>query len=148
MSSPLVRVALRAIGVVLPGAGVLVLVALRGAVPDDDFGQFMGAMALSLLAAALWAALDTLHTRLGTVLIRWIVVAFVVGGGLALATELIAPCCTAGESVSLALFYAMPLLWAAALGVGVGVGVGAVRDRLGRRREWKPSADGGHPDLP
>ena len=148
MSSSLVRVALRAIGVVLPGAGVLVLVALRGGAPDGDFGQFLGAMALSLLASALWAALDSLHARLGTVLIRWIVVALGVGGGLALATDLMDPCCTAGESVSLALFYAMPLMFAAVLGVAVGVGVGAVRDRLRRRSEGNAAADGGHPDLP
>ena len=47
----LMRVAVRAIGVVLPGAGVLGLVELRGGSPDGDFGQFIGAMALSLLAA-------------------------------------------------------------------------------------------------
>jgi len=140
----LMRVALRAIGVVLPGAGILGLVELRGGSPDGDFGQFMGAMALSLLASTLWAAIDALRARIRTVLIRWIVTAFVVGGGLALATELMAPCCTAGESVSLALFYAMPLLMAAALGVAVGAAVSAARDRLKRRHEDTAGTGTGH----
>ena len=134
------RVALRAIGVVLPGAGVLGLVELRGGSPDGDFGHFIGAMALSLLASALWAAIDALHARIRTVLIRWIVTAFVVGGGLALVTELTAPGSPPGperaaEAVSLALFYALPLLMAAGLGVAVGGSVGPARDRLRRRHE-------------
>ena len=136
----LIRVALRAIGVVLPGAGVLGLVELRGGSPDGDFGQFMGAMALSLLASTLWAAIDALRARIRTVLIRWIVTAFVVGGGLALATEVTAPGSPPGpdraaEAVSLALFYTVPLLMAAALGVAAGAAVGAARDRLRRRHE-------------
>lgn len=136
----LMRVALRAIGVVLPGAGALVWVELHGGSPDGDFGQFLGAMALSLLAAALWAAIDALRGGIKPVLLRWIVTAVFVGGGLALATIVLAPGSPAGpertaEAVSLALFYAMPLLFAAALGVAVGAGVGGARDRLRRRRE-------------
>ena len=145
----LMRVALRAIGVVLPGAGVLGLVELRGGSPDGDFGQFIGAMALSLLASTMWAAIDALRARIRTVLIRWIVTAFVVGGGLALVTELTAPGSPPGperaaEAVSLALFYAIPLLIAAGLGVAVSAAVGAARDRLRRRHEDTAGAGTGH----
>ena len=136
----LMRVALRAIGVVLPGAGSLVWVALHGGSPDGDFDDFMRAMALSMLAAALWAAIDALRAPIRTVLIRWIATAFVIGGGLSLATTVFAPGSPAGsertaEAVSGTLFYAMPLLFAAALGVAAGAGVGGARDRLRRRRE-------------
>jgi hypothetical protein len=102
----LLNVALRAIGVVLPAAGVLGLVELRGGAPDGDFGTFLGAMGFSLLA-------------------RWVAAAFVVGGGLGLATTLMAPGSPPGpertaEAVSMSMFYGVPLLVAAGLGVAVG----------------------------
>ena len=128
----LMRVALRAIGVVLPGAGAWVWVVLHGGPPGDGFGEFLGAMALSLLASTLWAAIDALRAPIRTVLIRWIATAFVVGGGLALAIGLLEP---DSFVVSLAQFFARPLLMAAGLGVAVGAVVGVARDRLRGRHE-------------
>jgi len=121
----LLNVALRAIGVVLPAAGVLGLVELRGGVPDGDFGTFLGAMGFSLLASALWSAIDARRAPTSRVLARWVAAAFVVGGGLGLATTLMAPGSPPGpertaEAVSMSMFYGVPLLVAAGLGVAVG----------------------------
>ena len=66
----LLNVALRAIGVVLPAAGVLGLVELRGGAPDGDFGTFLGAMGFSLLVSALWSALDARRAPTSRVLAR------------------------------------------------------------------------------
>jgi hypothetical protein len=52
----LLNVGVRCVGVVLPGAALLGIAELRGGSQDDGFGTFLGAMALSLLAALLWAA--------------------------------------------------------------------------------------------
>ena len=124
MTEPL-HVALRAIGVVLPAAGVLGLVELRGGAPDGDFGTFLGAMGLSLLAVAVWAAFDAGRTRTSRVLLRWVATAFVVGAGLGITTTLMAPGSPPGpermsEAVSLSLFYGVPLLVSAGLGLAVG----------------------------
>ena len=145
----LLRVALRAIGVVLPGAAVLGLVELRGGGDPEDFGPFLGAMALSLLAATSWAAIDAFRGPTRSAVIRWIITAFVVGGGLALATTLLAPGSPPGpermaDAVSLALFYAIPLLVAAALGVAIGAAIGAARDRPRRRHENTAGTGTGH----
>ena len=135
MTEPL-HVALRAIGVVLPAAGVLGLVELRGGAPDGDFGAFLGATGLSLLAAAVWAAFDAGRARTSRVLLRWVASAFVVGVGLGITTTVTAPGSTPGpermsEAVSLSLFYGVPLLVSA----GLGVAVGAAHRQSRRRHE-------------
>src|SRR3712207_618460 len=87
----LLRVALRAVGVVLPAAGVLGLVELRGGAPEGDFAVFLGAMGLSLLVGAVWSAFDARRAPTMRVVVRWVAAALVVGGGLGFATTLLAP---------------------------------------------------------
>jgi hypothetical protein len=117
---------LRCVGVVLPAAGVWGFAELRGGVPDGDFGTFLGAMALSLLAAAVWSAIDARSAPTIRVSIRWVAVAVVVGVGVALAFTLEAPNSSPGleraaEVFWSSLFYVVPALMA----VGVGVAIGA-----------------------
>lgn len=138
----LLHVALRAIGVVLPGAGVLGSVELRGGAPDGDFGTFLGAMGLSLLTAAVWAAFDARRASPGRVLLRWVATAVVVGFGLGLATTLMEPGSPAGpertaEAVWLSLFYGVPLLVSAGLGVA-----GGAAHRQSRRRHEDTAGTG------
>ena len=130
----LLHVALRAVGVVLPAAGVLGLVELRGGAPDGDFATFLGAMGLSLLAAAVWSAIDARRVPTGRVLTRWVATSFVVGGGLGVGTTLATPGSPPGpertaEAVSMSLFYGVPLLVAAGLGVAVGIALVQPRPR-------------------
>jgi len=135
----LLRVALRVIAVVLPGAALLGLVELLGGAPDGDFGTFIGAMLLSLLAAAVWAAIDA--TRVSTVraLVRWVAVAFIVGGGLGLGTTLMAPGSPPSERTSEVIwtsaFYVVPLLVAVGFGWLLGVAVTAENNRARRKDE-------------
>jgi hypothetical protein len=141
----LLHVALRAIGVVIPAAGVLGMVELRGGAPAGDFGTFLGAMGLSLLAAAVWSAIDARHAPTRRVLIRWVATAVVVGVGLGLATTLMAPGSPPGpertaEAVSMSMFYGVPLLVAA----GLGVAIGASHDQPSRRREGTAGTGTGH----
>jgi hypothetical protein len=108
-------------------AGVLGWVELHGGAPPGDFGTFLGAMALSLLAAALWSAVDAWRAPRRRVFLRWLATAVVVGGGLAVAPTLAeldgAPSWGwVSEVVSLALFFSVPLLVAAVAGVGLGGG--------------------------
>ena len=132
----LLRVALRAIGVVLPGAAVLGLVVLRGGGDPEDFGPFLGAMGLSLLAAAVWSAIDAGRAPVIRVLIRWVAIAFVVGCGLALAQTVLAPgsppgaarVAEAGETLQ---FFGVWLLAAA----GLGLAMGALRDQPRRHKD-------------
>jgi hypothetical protein len=124
MTEPL-RVALRAIGVVLPGAGMWGLVELGGGAPAGDFGTFFGAMGLSLLAAAVWSVIDARRAWIGRVLARWVATAFVVGCVLGFGLEFMYPSTPPGpERTSMAvissLFYGVPLLVAAGFGVAVG----------------------------
>ena len=124
----LVRVPLRAIGVVLPGAVVLGVAELRGGAADDGFGTFLGAMALSLLAAAVWSATDARRARPVTALLRWLAVTVVLSATLAVVSTMMAPGSPPGtarvaEAVQLTLFYAVPML------VAVGIGVAAGQDR-------------------
>jgi hypothetical protein len=128
----LLRVALRSIGVVLPAAGVVVLVELLGGAGAGDFSAFLGAMGLSLLACAIWSAMDLRRASPSRVLARWVAISFVVGGGLGLATTLMAPGSPAGpertaEAVSLSLFYGVPLFVAAGLGVVVGAALASTK---------------------
>ena len=141
----LLHVALRAIGVVLPGACVLGVSELRGGAPDGDFGTYLGAMGLSLLAAAVWSAFDARRAPTSRVLARWIATAFVVGGGLGIATTVTAPGSPPGperraEAVSMSLFYGVPLLVAA----GLGVAIGAANARPRRRHEDTAGTGAGH----
>jgi hypothetical protein len=122
----LLHVVLRCVGVVLPAAGVWGFAELRGGVPDGNFGTFLGAMALSLLAAAVWSAIDARSAPTIRVSIRWVAVAVVVGVGVALAFTLEAPNSSPGleraaEVFWSSLFYVVPALMA----VGVGVAIGA-----------------------
>ena len=135
----MLHVALRAIGVVLPAAVVLGLVGLRGGAPDGDFGTFLGAMGLSLLASAVWSAIDTRRAPTIRVLTRWVVTACVVGGGLGLAGTLTAPGSPRGsertaEAVTSSLFFGVPLLVAAGLGVAVSAGHDKPRAKARRQR--------------
>jgi hypothetical protein len=123
--SELLRVALRAIGVVVPAAGLLGLVELRGGIPAGDFGTFFGAMGLSWLTAAVWSAIDARRATIRRVLLRWAATAVVLGGGLGLGTTLIEPGTPPGperiaEAVWGSLFYVVPLVIAAGLGAAVG----------------------------
>lgn len=111
------RVVLRAIGVVLPGVGMWGFAEFRGGVPDGDYGTFLGAMGLSLLAAAVWSAIDARRAPTSSVLTRWVATAFVVGCGLGLESTLMAP---GGPPLFVSmLFYGVPLLMAAGFGVAV-----------------------------
>ena len=128
----LLHVALRAIGVVLPAAGVVGLVELRGGAPDGDFATFLGAMGLSLLASAVWSAIDARRAPTRRVITRWIAIAFVVGGGLGVGSTWAAPGSPPGpertaEAISLSLFFVVPLLVAAGFGVAVGAALGQPR---------------------
>jgi len=67
----LLRVAIRSIGVVLPGAGVLGFVELGGGSHPEDLGAIFGAMGLSLLACAVWSARDARRVPASRVLTRW-----------------------------------------------------------------------------
>ena len=131
----LLHVAIRSIGVVLPGAGVLWFVeALLGEALAGDFSIFFMVMGLSLLACAKWSARDLRRASPSRVLTRWVATAFVVGGGLGLATTLLAPGTPPGperraEAVSLSLFYGVPLLVAAGLGVVVGAAVASTEGK-------------------
>ena len=121
----LLLVVLRSVGVVLPGAGVLGVVELRGGSDPEDFGAFLGSMALSLLAAAIWSALDARRAPTRRVLPRWVAVVLVVSGGLALATTWLAPgsppqSARVADTFQTVLFYGVPLLVAAGIGVGAG----------------------------
>ena len=134
----LLRVALRAIGVVLPAAAMLGVVELRGGAPDGDFEIFLGAMLLSLLAAAVWSAFDAARAPAVRVLIRWIAISFVVGGGLGIGITFMDPGTPPGpertsEAISSSLFYAVPQLFAAGIGMGLGMAVAAANE-LSRRR--------------
>ena len=139
----LLHAALRAIGVVLPGVGVLGLVELRGGAPDGDFSTFLGAMGLSLLTAAGWSAIDARRAPMRRVVTRWVATGVVVGGGLGLWTTSTDPGSPPGpertaEAVSMSLFYGVPLLVAAGLGAAVGA---AVQPR--RRHEHAPGTGTG-----
>lgn len=121
----LLQVALRSVGVVLPAAVVVGFVEVFGGAGAGDFLPFLGAMGLSLLACVLWSATDLRRASPGRVITRWVATAIVVAAGLALATTLLAPGSPPGperraEAVSLLLFYGVPLLVAAALGVAIG----------------------------
>ena len=120
----LLQVALRGVGVVLPGVCVLGVVELRGGIPAGDFGTFLGAMAVSLVAAVIWSALDARRTRRVHVITRWVATAVVVGSSLGLASTLSTPGSPAGperigEAATLSLFYGVPLGLAAWFGVAI-----------------------------
>jgi len=133
----LLRVALRAIGVVLPAAAILGVVELLGGGPDGDFDLFVGAILLSLLAAALWAGFDAQRVSTIRVLIRWVAVTIVVGGALALESTFVAPGGPSSErtseAVSSSLFYGVPLLLAAGLGVLFGMASASANEQSRRR---------------
>jgi hypothetical protein len=129
----LLRVALRAIGVVLPGAALWGFVAVTRGVSSDD-GD-IGALWLSWLAAAVWAAIDTSRAPASGVLVRWVAVAVVVGGGLGIAITLFAPgppSQRTSDVVYPSLFFCVPLLAAVGLGVVIGMVIAAARARFHR----------------
>ena len=127
----LLRVGLRSIGVVCPAAGVLWIVELRGGGPDDGFGAFLGAMGLSLLAAAAWSAFDARHGLTARVALRWVATTVLVASGLGLVQTLLAPDSPpeerAAHLLDTAFFYGVPMLVAVALGTAAGVS--AARER-------------------
>jgi len=132
----LLRIALRAIGVVLPGAAFWGLVEFTTGVPDGDFGTFLTAMFLSMLTATVWAAIDAWRAPIGRVLVRWVAIAVVVGGGLGIESTLNAPGSPpserTSEMVSTSLFYVVPLLMA--VGLGLIIGAAAAQSGNARRR--------------
>jgi hypothetical protein len=82
-------------------------------------------MGLSLLAAAVWSAIDARSAPTIRVIIRWVAVAVVVGVGVALAFELDAPNSSPGleraaEVFWSSLFYVVPALVAVSVGVAIG----------------------------
>lgn len=137
----LLRVVLRVIGVVLPGAGVLGLAELRGGVPEGDFGTFLGAMGLSLLTAGVWSAIDARRAPTSRVLTRWLATAFVLGGGLGVHSTLTypgsPPAERVGEALWLSAFYGVPLLVAA----GIGVAAAATHRQPSRSHEDPAGTD-------
>ena len=132
----LLRIALRAIGVVLPGVAFFGLVELTTGVPDGDFGTFLTAMFLSLLTATAWTAIDARRAPIGRVLVRWVAITVVVGAGLGIESTLSAPGSPpserTSEMVSTSLFYVVPLLMA--VGLGLIIGVAAAQSDKARRR--------------
>ena len=120
----LLRVGFRGIGVVCPAAGVLGVVEMRGGGAADGFGAFLGAMALSLLAAGAWSAFDARRGLTPRVAIRWAATTVLVSGGLSLWQTLRV---SDTELVSTALFYGVPLTVAVALGTAAGAS--AARER-------------------
>jgi hypothetical protein len=135
----LLQVALRAIGVVLPGAGFWFWVELHSGVPAGDFGTYLGAMAISMLVAAVWSVIDTWRAPIRKVLIRWAATAFVVGGGIALVSTLMAPGTPPGldrmtDVVGLLLFHGVPLLVAAGVSVAIAHDQRILRDHRDSRR--------------
>ena len=132
----LLRIALRVIGLVLPGAAFWGLAEVTTGVPDGDFGTFLTAMFLSLLTATVWAAIDAWRAPIGRVLIRWVAITVVVGGGLGIESTLSAPggppSQRTSEMVSTSLFYVVPLLMA--VGLGVAIGMAAAQGDKARRR--------------
>ena len=135
----LLRIALRAIGVVLRGAALWGFVEVTRGVPSGDFETFLGAMLLSVLTAAVWAAIDTSRAPGSRVLIRWVAIVVVVGAGLGIATTLTAPggppSQRTSDVVSTSLFYCVPLLAAVGLGVVIGMAAAAQNNQVRRRYE-------------
>jgi|SRR5687767_9836668 hypothetical protein len=118
----LLRIVLRVVGMLLPGAAVLVVDELRGGGPDGDFGTFLGAMALSFLVTAGLAGSDAASSPVGRVVLRWVVAAVVLGVGLGVTTTVLWPggptgAARVGEALTMSLFYLLPLL----LAVGIGL---------------------------
>ena len=144
----LLRIALRAMGVVLPGAALWGFVEVTSGVPSGDFETFLGAMLLSLLTAATWAVIDASRGPTGRVLIRWVAIVVVVGGGLGIESTLSAPggppSQRTSEMVSTSLFYCVPLLAAVGLGVVIGMASAAANDQSKRRYEDTGGAGSGH----
>jgi hypothetical protein len=117
----LLRVPLRAVGVGLPAIVLLGIDELRGGGQDDGYGVFLGAMALTLLAAALWSAVDAHRAPFARVIIRWIATAVVASAGLGISATMMPPA-SPSEAVGTSVFFLVPLLMA----TGVGVAIGAV----------------------
>ena len=96
-------------------------------------------MLLSLLTAAVWSAIDASRAPTGRVLIRWVAIVVVVGGGLGIESALSAPggppSQRTSEMVWTSLFYCVPLLVAVGLGVAIGMAEAAAKDRSKRRYE-------------
>ena len=107
-----------------PGVVVLGIVELRGGVPEGDFGTLLGAMAVCLLAAVAWSAMDVRQAPTARVITRWVATAVVVGASLGVASTLSAPGSPAGperigEAMTPSLFYGIPLLVAAGFVVAI-----------------------------
>ena len=130
----LLRIALCAIGVVLPGAALWGFVAVTGCVSSDDAnGTFLGALWLPWLSAAVWPRSTRRVSPGSGVLIRWVAIAVVVGGGLGIAITLFAPGLPALQTyVYSLLIFCVPLLAAGGLGVVIGVVIAAARARFHR----------------
>jgi hypothetical protein len=115
----LLRVALRAVGVGLPAIVLLGIDELRGGGQDDGYGVFLGAMALTLLAAALWSAVDAHRTPFARVIIRWVATAVVASAGLGISATMMPPA-SPSEAVGTSVFFLVPLLMATGVGVAIG----------------------------
>jgi hypothetical protein len=96
-------------------------------------------MLLSLLTAAVWAAIDASRAPASRVLIRWGAIVVVVGGGLGIESTLSAPggppSQRTSEMVSTSLFYCVPLLVAVGLGLAIGMATAAQNNQARRRYE-------------
>ena len=119
----------------LPGAALWGFVAVtRGVSSDDADGTFIGALWLSWLTAAVWAAIDTSRAPGSGVLIRRAAIAVVVGADLGIVITLSAPgpSLRTSEIVYLSLFWCVPLVAAVGLGVVIGVVITAAKARFHR----------------
>ena len=91
---------------------------------DGDFFAFMAAMALAMLLTAVWAGLDGRRmTPASTAVHTWVAVPVISGVLLGIGGTLLAPGSPerVAEAVSSSLFYTVPLVLAALLGLGVGM---------------------------
>ena len=142
----LLRVALRVIGVVLPGAALWGFVAVtRGVSSDDADETFIWALWISWLTAAVWAAIDSSRAPGSRVLVRWVAIAVVVGGGLGIVITAFGPGPSQWTSdMVYLLFWCVPLLAAAGLGVVIGMAVAAISNRARRRHEATSGTRSGH----
>jgi len=128
----LLRVPLRAVGVALPAIVVLGVDALRGGGQDDGYGAFLGAMALTLLAAALWSGVDAHRTPSARVIIRRVAAVVVASVGLGIVLTMIPPA-SPSDAVGASVFFLVPLLMAAFVGVAIGAASRSARKIVEQR---------------
>jgi len=117
----------------------------RGVPSDSD--AFLWAVLLSVLTAAVWAAIDTSRAPGSRVLIRWVAMVVVVGGGLGIVFTLYAPgppSQRTSDTLYPSLLFSVPLLAAVGLGVVIGMAAAAQHNRARRGNEVTSGTRSGH----